>query len=381
MARCARGRVLLLALLTALLAVPLPASAQSDDSGVADGRRAVDALRAQVERVGDELAQAAVEYEAGQARLDELRQLEFATSVDAEEGQRRVRQAQVELDRLVRSVYRSPGRPELAAWLRGDLQAIGDYRLLSQRLGSVADERRDVVQRAATARSAAEQLEEQRRAAREEAQRLQAQLDGELVRLQGLAAQRQRELADARDELARAEAAAAAEAARREAKRLAEEAARAAARAFAPGTAVASGPWCTGPVDDVVNGFLPAGALCPLSTAGQQLAYRAAPSFEALSSAYAAAFGSPLCVSDSYRDYAGQVDVFQRKPALAATPGRSQHGWGLAVDLCGGVERFGTPQHRWMQENAGRFGFVHPGWAQPGGSRPEPWHWESSGVS
>lgn len=95
-----------------------------------------------------------------------------------------------------------------------------------------------------------------------------------------------------------------------------------------------------------------------------------------MSAAYAQRFGMPLCVTDSYRDHAGQVDVFRRKPALAATPGRSQHGWGLAVDLCGGVEQFGTVQHGWMQQNAGRFGFVHPEWARPGGSRPEPWHWE-----
>jgi len=126
----------------------------------------------------------------------------------------------------------------------------------------------------------------------------------------------------------------------------------------------------------VVNGFLPPGALCALSVPGHALAFRAAPAFEAMSAAYAQRFGSPLCVTDSYRDYAGQLDVFRRKPALAATPGRSQHGWGLAVDLCGGVESFGTGAHRWMRANAGRFGWVLPDWARPGGSKPEPWHWE-----
>jgi hypothetical protein len=29
-----------------------------------------------------------------------------------------------------------------------------------------------------------------------------------------------------------------------------------------------------------------------------------------------------------------------------------------------------------MTANAGRFGFVHPAWADPGNGREEPWHWE-----
>jgi LAS superfamily LD-carboxypeptidase LdcB len=75
-----------------------------------------------------------------------------------------------------------------------------------------------------------------------------------------------------------------------------------------------------------------------------------------------------------------QVDVFRRKPGLAATPGRSQHGWGLAVDLCGGVQTFGSEPHLWMQLNAPAFGWHHPAWAGQRGSRPEAWHWEFSGA-
>jgi LAS superfamily LD-carboxypeptidase LdcB len=33
-----------------------------------------------------------------------------------------------------------------------------------------------------------------------------------------------------------------------------------------------------------------------------------------------------------------------------------------------------------MKENAGQFGWVHPAWAQQGGSKPEPWHWEFVGA-
>ena len=120
--------------------------------------------------------------------------------------------------------------------------------------------------------------------------------------------------------------------------------------------------------------------LCPLATApGHRLVPAAARDYDALSRSYAADTGRPLCLTDSYRSYPAQVDVFRRKPGLAAVPGTSNHGWGRAVDLCGGVETFGGEAHRWMQANAPRFGWTHPSWAEPGGSRPEPWHWEHVG--
>ena len=81
-------------------------------------------------------------------------------------------------------------------------------------------------------------------------------------------------------------------------------------------------------------------------------------------------------LEDTYRSYAAQVDVKARKPVLAAKPGTSNHGLGLATDLCGGIENFGTAQHQWMKAHAPLFGFYHPAWAQAGGSKPEPWHWE-----
>ncbi len=128
------------------------------------------------------------------------------------------------------------------------------------------------------------------------------------------------------------------------------------------------------------NGLIPPSAMCPLGAAGHTLRCDAAAAYRAMSAAYAAAFGTPLCVTDSYRTYAGQVRLYGQKPALAAVPGTSNHGWGLAVDLCGGVERFGTPQYDWMKVNAGRFGFLHPDWAEPGNGREEPWHWEYAGT-
>src|SRR4051794_3363151 len=128
------------------------------------------------------------------------------------------------------------------------------------------------------------------------------------------------------------------------------------------------------------NGLIPPNALCPLGVGGHKLRCDAAASWKAMSAAFAQAFGSSMCITDSYRTYAGQVTLYGEKPALAAVPGTSNHGWGLAVDLCGGIDRYGTAQYQWMAANAGRFGWLHPNWADPGNGREEPWHWEYAGT-
>ena len=105
----------------------------------------------------------------------------------------------------------------------------------------------------------------------------------------------------------------------------------------------------------------------------------AAAAFNALSRKYAETFRAPICVTDSYRDYPSQVAVRAAKPTLAAVPGTSNHGWGVALDLCDGVQVFGSPQHEWLAQHAMAYGWFHPSWAQAGGSKPEPWHWEFAG--
>ena len=125
------------------------------------------------------------------------------------------------------------------------------------------------------------------------------------------------------------------------------------------------------------NGQLPASALCPLyAFPDQSLSRDAAVAFNAMSNAYQQQTGSALCVADSYRSYPEQVAVKLERPGLAATPGTSQHGLGLAVDLCGGVQDFSAPAHLWMQQHAPLYGWFHPAWAEPSGVLPEPWHWE-----
>ena len=125
------------------------------------------------------------------------------------------------------------------------------------------------------------------------------------------------------------------------------------------------------------NGRIPAAELCPLAGAPtHRLRCDAADAYGKMATAYRAHFRTRLCITDSYRPYEAQVAAHQEKPALAAEPGTSNHGWALAVDLCGGANDFGTRQHRWLQANASRFGWYQPKWATRTGPRPEPWHWE-----
>ncbi|ADB32630.1 Peptidase M23 [Kribbella flavida DSM 17836] len=123
------------------------------------------------------------------------------------------------------------------------------------------------------------------------------------------------------------------------------------------------------------NGMIPLSKLCAVGN-GHSLRCDAAAAYSQLATAYRNRFGKALCITDSYRSYASQVDLYGRKPSLAALPGTSNHGWGVAIDLCGGVDRFGTAQHQWMVQNAAAYGWVHPEWAKQGGNREEPWHWE-----
>jgi len=167
------------------------------------------------------------------------------------------------------------------------------------------------------------------------------------------------------------------DAAARAAAQASAAAALEAARAAARGNRGVLATCTTTPSGKQANGFLDPSTLCPLDDApGHALEPEAAAAFNAMNAAHRAERGSALCVGDSYRSYAAQVDVYARKPQLAAVPGTSNHGWGLAVDLGCGVERFGSEAHVWMRVNAGRFGWFHPAWAQQSGSKPEAWHWE-----
>ncbi len=136
---------------------------------------------------------------------------------------------------------------------------------------------------------------------------------------------------------------------------------------------------CSGqvPAGHFANGQLPPAVLCSLPFAPpHRLRADAAVRLIRLNEVYKGKFGEDLCLTDSYRSLSSQYSLAGRKPGLAARPGTSEHGWGLAVDVCKGPDQPGSARRAWFLENAPAFGWANPDWALPGGSKPEPWHWE-----
>jgi hypothetical protein len=251
-------------------------------------------------------------------------------------------------------------------------QAVTSLEAAADARRSAVARAQDVAERAAVERATAAAAERAAASARRRVDELVAEQET-LVRALADAESSALDAADRARELADRMAAAREVAARRA---RAAESARAAQ--IAAGRAVVPAGECAGAdVSGYPNGQIPRSALCPLwGASGHVLRADAAAAFNALSRAYAAAWGRPVCVTDSYRSYEMQVELKARKPILAATPGTSNHGWGRAVDLCDGVNEFGTPTYVWMTQNAARFGWYHPSWAEPTGSKPEAWHWE-----
>lgn len=131
----------------------------------------------------------------------------------------------------------------------------------------------------------------------------------------------------------------------------------------------------TAPVEGT-NGQLADHSLCDLWQSGEQLRPDAAVSLSALNEAFRARFGRDLCLVDSYRSLSSQYSVKASRGYLAATPGTSMHGWGLAIDLCS-KETGSAEVYKWLWDNAPAYGWENPPWAQRGGSgKYEPWHFE-----
>jgi tape measure domain-containing protein len=84
------------------------------------------------------------------------------------------------------------------------------------------------------------------------------------------------------------------------------------------------------------------------------------------------ASGGALSLTEGYRDLAAQQyrwSLFKKGGNLAAAPGTSKHGLGLAVDVAGG--------QAWLRANGSKFGWANTGL---GFSQREPWHFEYQGV-
>ena len=130
------------------------------------------------------------------------------------------------------------------------------------------------------------------------------------------------------------------------------------------------------------NGRIPLTELCELSWAsGHRLECQAAEDAERLNAAFRERYGMDIPITDSYRDYEGQVRVKLLKGYLAATPGTSNHGWGKAIDINGGAlpGGYAGEAYAWLVSTLPSYDWVLPRWARPDGSKPEPWHLEHTG--
>ena len=115
------------------------------------------------------------------------------------------------------------------------------------------------------------------------------------------------------------------------------------------------------------NGRIPATALERVGATGHKLWAPAAESLTRLI-ADAKRDGVTIGITDSYRSYDEQVSLARRKGlysqgGLAAKPGTSEHGWGMAADL-----DLNAGALSWMRTNASRYGFAE-------NVPRESWHW------
>jgi zinc D-Ala-D-Ala carboxypeptidase len=115
------------------------------------------------------------------------------------------------------------------------------------------------------------------------------------------------------------------------------------------------------------NGRIPATALEKVGGTGHRLWAPAAKSLENMIAA-ARRDGVTIGITDSYRPYEEQVDLVRRKGlysqgGLAAKPGTSDHGWGMAADL-----DLNGKALAWMRTHAAEYGFEED-------TPREPWHW------
>ncbi|WP_170222731.1 M15 family metallopeptidase [Rarobacter faecitabidus] len=136
------------------------------------------------------------------------------------------------------------------------------------------------------------------------------------------------------------------------------------------------------------SGRLDRSELCPvLGSSVWVLRCDAAAALDAWNVAFKAKFRRSMAGSCgapcAYRSYEEQVATKRANGNMAAEPGYSNHGWGLAFDFhsatYGGSST--AAEYLWMRANARAFGWDHPSWARVGGSKQELWHWEYIGAS
>ena len=351
----------MLALAVLLPVAPMPTGAHAADP-VKVAQREAAAVRDEVERTANVLSDATRKLARGQAELARVQRDLDAARREAGAAQARSDEARERVRAIAAAAYRSPVPDGLALALTGTPDGFVDAMVAQADLARVRGTSTGALRQATAERVRAQAATRSVEQLTADADRRRRDLAAQVAALQATADRSAKKLEAASARLAAAQG---------RVRRSAERATR--TRSVLP--------TCDGgSTRGAANGFLDRSALCPLDGApGHARRADAAAAFNRMTAAALAERGERLCVRDSYRSYAGQVSIFRRTPHLAAVPGTSRHGLGTAVDLSCGAQRFGSSTYRWLKANAGRFGWYHPRWAEPGGALPEPWHWEFGG--
>ncbi len=332
------------ALIAAITAVVLLfMSSSSSSAAQKPSASSVEALRKQADKAKNELSKATQDWENRNKQLTASEEKLKKTLADLGAADAQLNQIREPLARLAANSYKEPGLLGVPALIGGDdpdksLATATDLTMLSNEQKSLIDKagqlRKQHEQLAATAQDL------QSRNAIESA-RLQQQIGG----LKSRAAALTQQLTSALNKLDP----------NTRLRLTCRTSLVAEARKFP-------------------NGLIPSRYLCPLPQPGRSLRADAALAFYRLNAAYKKRFGVQMCLTDSYRPLAEQQRIYADRPGMAAVPGHSNHGYGTAVDLCGGVQSQGSAEFNWLESNSKQYEFFHPSWAY---SSPfEPWHWE-----
>ena len=107
--------------------------------------------------------------------------------------------------------------------------------------------------------------------------------------------------------------------------------------------------------------------------------------------------GNYVSITSMFRDYDKQVAIKAAYGSAAATPGSSNHGWGIAIDLqfynkkgeivsntkntTASFKFTNNPAIKWLYDNSYRFGWVFPTSLRDGNPLDEHWHIEYHGTA
>ena len=149
------------------------------------------------------------------------------------------------------------------------------------------------------------------------------------------------------------------------------------------------------------NGYIPNSAMTAIEGGGNPeyggkylLHPEAAQQYFKLKKAALAA-GISWTVSSAYRSVAHQLRIQGDKPRpTVAAPGKSPHGWGVALDFSELYQQVGgsgnpainkagrekSSLYRWLSNNAPKYGWYNPARLADGGGVDEMWHWEYWGF-